>query len=1189
MTMTSLGVYTRYLKFLHWLGISLLLIVMASQLFAQYQVKESPAIIYNFSNPQIDTALQKILTQKISVRVNEVRIEKALQAAVAAAKIHLLFTDESVKKYRKLITIELSNVSLRTVLDSILSGTNLYVAPSTAATLVLRERAAQVRSISDTSSRDLAAGRVSGQVLDSVTRKGINGATVTVVGTRLSMTTRDNGSFRFDNVPAGSNTLSVKILGHRSKTMSVVVSKGKNSSVTIALAQASTTLSEVITTATGLQRRVEVGNDIATINVDSVMKVMPVSTFTELLATRVPGLTVMATSGAPGAPSRVRIRGVSSINASNDPIVIVDGIRVNSAQIENSNNLAGDAARSTDQLVSSPLDAIDPNSIETIEVFKGPSAVALYGIDASNGVIVVTTKRGKVGPPRWNLQGVWGLETMPGKWPTNYTRLGLLSNGAVVDCSSVREAGSPYPMTDGNGCSGIDGSVFEYQILNDSKTTVFGRGDKQIYRAEVRGGTRGFSYNFTGTLNRSIGYLKMPDVDVQVLRDSGYSVPSWQQRPQGSESQSGTVAINADLGRVNADFSTTLTRTYMRTTPLQKAITVASGLRPSGVSNFGGNIESAEFGSGVLAEIASFRAQTSSQRIEMRNSLKVWLSPFRWLDTEVTAGVTVSDGKDLSTMGRGECVELFGGSCVSDMADGYYNNGVLTQVIPSFRLRVSAPEISFGRWISLRPSIAGDYTRTSTNSIRRAAHGLPVGATSGNGAVHQATSEQSDDRSTAGVYGEMRMGFANRLFFPLSLRLDAGSGLGASVIPAFPRISPSFLVSDLPVFRQIPLIGRLESVRLRAAYGQSGKQPSISAKLRTYNQRSAIVDGVSVMSTEISSLGNSLLRPERKSEVEGGADIDMVQGRFRLSITGYHARTVDALISIDVPNSVNGGGNQLRNVGTVENTGMELTMNATVLQQRSLFWHVDIGMSTSNNKLVKLGRDSLLGGSSGGVRTQFVEGYPLFGQWALPVVGFADLNGDGWITTNVGLVSPGRVNEVQLGTDPVYLGAPYPKFVSSLQSTLTVLRDISIGATFNYQHGLTQKNEGASVGKNGILNRRAFNDPTTPLATQAYLAVAIDCRGRSGFETTCSNIGMIQTVSTVRFVALSVGYMLPRALTERAIRGRSIWIGVQGTNLGLWTNYSGKDPDVNASMSEVARDAGILPTARVWQFTMRVN
>src|SRR5690606_25031641 len=143
-------------------------------------------------------------------------------------------------------------------------------------------------------------------------------------------------------------------------------------------------------------------NDVTVLNVDSIVKTEPVSTVTEILEGRVPGLVVQRASGAPGDPARIRIRGVSSPRLSNDPIIIVDGVRVYSGlSDERAENLATRHLGSARFPAPSPLDQIDPHTIETIQVIKGPSATTLYGQDAANGVIVITTKKGKEGPPRW--------------------------------------------------------------------------------------------------------------------------------------------------------------------------------------------------------------------------------------------------------------------------------------------------------------------------------------------------------------------------------------------------------------------------------------------------------------------------------------------------------------------------------------------------------------------------------------------------------------------------------------------------------------------------------------------------------------------------------------------------------------------------------------------------------------------
>jgi hypothetical protein len=502
----------------------------------------------------------------------------------------------------------------------------------------------------------------------------------------------------------------------------------------------------------------------------------------------------------------------------------------------------------------------------------------------------------------------------------------------------------------------------------------------------------------------------------------------------------------------------------------------------------------------------------------------------------------------------------------------------------SFNLRASLDQLRMARWLTLRNSAGINYSRTTTDDMRRIAGGLPPGATSGNQAMAMLTYQYAGDRSTAGVYVESVLGIANRVHIPLALRWDAGSALGAQVRPKFPKLSFSYALSDEPWFRKLANPDHLSTLRLRVAYGQAGTQPVVSAKLRQYAIQYANLDGSPASTTTIYQLGNPDLRPERTQEMEGGFDLDALDDRITLSMTWYRKRTRDALMNQYLPPSVGlvGAGSYMQarwqyNIGTVDNTGSEISISARLLQGRSTSWTTDVGYSRNRNVLVKLGQpDALLGGSntlgglgspggSASAQIRYVEGYPINGWWVRPVLGYADLNGDGMITRN----------EVQLGDSTVFVGAPYPKYTMSLHNRITLFRSFVIGASFKYEHGLTQ-----TLGSVRSNLTRAANDPTLPLNAQAYLVAAVQAG---------SPIAFIQTVSTFRFDALSVGYNVPTGVTRALLPGRALRVSVQGTNLGMKTNYRGKDPNVNSSMSDRLIDTGQLPRPRVWQISMGIN
>jgi TonB-dependent SusC/RagA subfamily outer membrane receptor len=323
----------------------------------------------------------ELFSRPVTVRVDDVSLKRAVTAIAASAGIRIQYQAEVLDAVKAPVTLHASRLALGAVLQRVLQGTGLR-AIALDADLVMIKPDAEVKG-------QEGEGTVIGQVVDSANGTGIANATVTIAGTKLSAMTSAQGRFVLARVPAGEQTLTIRMLGYRSARRSIVVTAAKRTPVKVALAATANVLSGVVTTATGQQRRLEVGSDITILNADSIMKTAPITSVTDLLEGRVPGLTVVHTSGTPGDPSRLRLRGAASIQRSNDPIVIVDGVRMYYAEDNRSGASAKTLPSGGQYPRPSPLDQIDPNSIQTIEVFKGPSASAMYGSDAANCVIVI--------------------------------------------------------------------------------------------------------------------------------------------------------------------------------------------------------------------------------------------------------------------------------------------------------------------------------------------------------------------------------------------------------------------------------------------------------------------------------------------------------------------------------------------------------------------------------------------------------------------------------------------------------------------------------------------------------------------------------------------------------------------------------------------------------------------------------
>jgi TonB-dependent SusC/RagA subfamily outer membrane receptor len=266
-------------------------------------------------------------------------------------------------------------------------------------------------------------GTINGRVTDGATKAPVAAARVFVAGTALRTLTSEDGRYSLRAVPAGSVELAVSRLGYEAKSVALTVNVGQTTTADVELTQTTTVLAEVVTTVTGAQRKVELGNAVATINVAEKLAVAPIKDVSGLLSGRASGVQVVE-SGMTGSGARIRIRGQSSLSLNNEPIVYIDGVRVLSS--------SGSSAIGTGGSMPSRLNDINPEEIENIEVIKGPSAATLYGTEAANGVINITTKRGKAGRTRWALYSENGVLFDPNSYPDLWYLYGTTIPGGVA-------------------------------------------------------------------------------------------------------------------------------------------------------------------------------------------------------------------------------------------------------------------------------------------------------------------------------------------------------------------------------------------------------------------------------------------------------------------------------------------------------------------------------------------------------------------------------------------------------------------------------------------------------------------------------------------------------------------------------------------------------------------------------------
>src|SRR6266702_1960097 len=342
-------------------------------------------------------------------------------------------------------------------------------------------------------------GSVAGQVSDKSNQQPVAGAGVLVVGTSLQARTGREGRYSITNVPPGKYEVQVRFIGYATATQPVTVATGQPATLDFALTPAAVPLDAVVVSATGAEQlKRELGNNVGTIDAaKAAQEAAPVNA-ADLLNSRVPGVEVMQSGGTTGTGSRIRIRGATSLSLRNEPIIVVDGVRV-----DNVPNADGGLGASGGQ-APSRLNDLNPEDWESVEVVKGPSAAALYGTDAANGVIQIRTKQGRPGPTKWTAFSEGASLNDHANWPANYE--GKDSTGAFCI----------LPFVALGICNGPVATVDSFNPLKQNGP--FRQGVRQHYGVSASGGNEITTFYVSGDFQREKGIFRSNDLKKTSLR-----------------------------------------------------------------------------------------------------------------------------------------------------------------------------------------------------------------------------------------------------------------------------------------------------------------------------------------------------------------------------------------------------------------------------------------------------------------------------------------------------------------------------------------------------------------------------------------------------------------------------------------------------------------------------------------------
>ena len=945
-------------------------------------------------------------------------------------------------------------------------------------------------------------GVVAGTVVAERTGAPIPDVQVLAEGTQRGAASDAAGRFRIAGLSGDSVRLVVRRIGYRPLTVGARVG---DLNVRIALVERAVELNTVVVTGTaGATTRREIGNAVSQIKASEVVATAPVSNVQELLNARAPGVNIIQSSGQAGAGSRIRIRGASSLSLSNEPLIYVDGVRVDNTQA------SGPTSQSFGSRPISRWNDFNPEDIESIEVIKGPAAATLYGTEASNGVIQIITKKGTAGAARFDLtvrEGAQWFQNPEGRIAPNY---------GVVD----------------NGSGGLDTvSLDIVDLENQRGHPIFRTGQTQEYNLSVSGGSPLFRYYIGGAMNR----------------DEGVETSNLLNRYNGRVNLSLTPSPKWDIG-ANAGYTTGKTdigfesggggvtwTTYFAT---------PENLNTPKRGFYSGPPEAYTQGFDIFQDINRF---TGSITFNHR--------PLSWFSHRLIGGLDQLNEDNQEIGQRNDALAVFfeelGGG--PDGTNGYMD--VSTRDVRNYTLDyVANAKFDLTQGLVSTTSFGSQYYTKETRRRAISGSGFPAPGFKSLSAL-ALISEDDDDiipNKTLGYFGQEMLGWQDRLFLTGALRADRNSAFGKNFGSAYyPKFSASWIASEEPFFH-VPAVSTL---KLRAAYGQSGQQPVAFAAVPTYlaGGNGTITPGA---------LGNPDLGPERSYETELGFDAGFLNDRAGVELTYFTGVTKDAILSRGVaPSTGSGGipdpntgvGIQYFNAGRVSRHGLEVLLRGQPVHSKNVDLDLTFNMGTNSNKIDDLGRNP--DGTPVSViaidaYNENVVGYPV-GAWFRKRL--VSANADPVTGKTVFMCDDGKGGSVGCGSAPrVYLGNGTPKSEGAFTGALTFFQNFRLATLVDFKSGYKKMD--------GLHRVRChlFGECRVNFYPQEFdpLYVAKVQSGGTYIDD------LIRDASFTRLREVSLTYTLPPRVAQR-VGGSRASVTVAGRNLHTWTKWPGIDPEAS--------------------------
>ncbi|MDO8967955.1 TonB-dependent receptor [Algoriphagus sp.] len=944
---------------------------------------------------------------------------------------------------------------------------------------------------------------ITGTVTSVEDNMGVPGATVLVKGTTIGTATDLDGKYSI-SVPAGSNVLVFTFVGLTTREVTI----GNQTTINVALQPDVQALSEFVVTSYGDQSKREITGAISSVK-GEVFQDLPMQSFDRAMQGRIAGVQVTSTSGQPGGALNVRIRGVGSVNAGNDPLYIIDGVQVPAG------GLSGQGSQNA-------LASINPNDIQSIEVLKDAAAGAIYGAQAANGVVIITTRRGTKGSTKVRLSAQTGVVKPLGLYEVmNSQQLAGLKRDAFVN------SGRPAI-----NAANVYGNPEDPNLPNNSWVdATFGDDRLSVYDISLSGGDDKTTFFLSGSYTDQGSQVIKSDYERATTR------LNLTHRPNKK------LTVNTTLSLAYQKSNGAIDRGNFVNSPFQAGFTARPNVP---IYNEDGTFRDYPsdhlFGYNIVQGAAQELRLANTVQTVSNIQLNYQFTP--WLSFTSFAGLDFADNRDENN--RPSTIAAFraagGNSTNTDRRNVNFNTN---------------HNFNFNKKFADKHTVSGilgyEYKTESRELTFAQGQGFanPILRYLNNAATPLAVGSSFTQFKRLGVFGQAKYDYNDTYTADFTLRRDGHSRFGSDVrFGTFGAVSVGWRLSSMQFLQNATW---LDNLRLRASYGVTGNSEIPNFASQTLVASAGQYGGSP--SLALNQLGNNLLTWEEAETFNIGVDATMFNGRIITTVDFWRKNSSNLLFNTPLPID-SGFGSITQNTGELRNQGIDFDIQTVNITAGKFQWSTAFNVTVLENEVI-----SLFGGEER-IGNTIVVGQPLFPIYTTPYAGVNPANG-----------RPMYLNENNEYTytirdaDVRYQGSALPTSYGGLSNTFTY-GGLSLEVFFQGQFGNKAFNSDlfnlASTGSgpnNQLVNQLNYWKQPGDVVSNPMPWESGARPGGSSYTATSTR--QLSDGSYIRLKQVTLSYAIPPVVSQR-IGVAQANVFVQGLNMATFTKYNGIDPEVNS-------------------------